>query len=285
MSSEVYPFQNQYEFYLTTVKRYKERTMINANFAISTFWKFYLGSDSDGSISNVTETDVRSFFDYAETTVSLENSTLNKFLVHLKGYFAWLNANNLIKRLPTLFINGRPINRKSTVMINWVDHIEDFLNDDRLSMTTRKILLAISLGNLPKYLIDLTNGDILLQLKLKANNKVIENNFLKQIMTSKKDTDYFFPTSWNGHEGEKLKTNVVLRTNLSNDSDLLPFKSNLTSLRQSYVYTKVSNLKLSDQQLLEILKCNLKTLIYYKNNAQQFNLIDYTSVRDKYIKK
>lgn len=278
LSNELFPYENQYEFYLITVKQYKARTLTNAKFAVTKFWNFYLGGDTNASICNVQESDVRSFFNYAETKIHFKNSTLNKFLVHLKSYFAWLNSHNLIKKLPTLFIDGRPIQRKSTVIINWFPYLEDFLQDNRLDLITKKTLLAISLGFSPNELIKIRNKDVASRLNGRTNTKVTNFNFLISNMD-----DYYFTSSKHGHIGEPLQTSEVLRRKLRHDNKFLPFKSNLLSLRQSYVYSEVINTALSDDDLLSLLNCNRKTLNYYKDNSLLFDLVDYRTLRKSYL--
>lgn len=276
MSNELYPYQNQYVFYLETVKQYKERTLSDANSVVTAFWNFYLGSDSNGSIRNVTESNVRSFLIYAETQIPLANSTLNKFLVHLKSYFAWLNAHDLISKLPTLFVDGRPIDRSNTVVINWTDYLDDFLTDDRLSDVTKKVFLAISLGNLPNKLISLTNRDISLQINATTQSNNTKNYFLEQNMNL---NDFYLTSSKHGQVDKQLKTNVVLQRNLKKDAKFIPFRCNLLSLRQGFVYSKVLNTAISDDDLMSMLHCNFKTLNYYKKNTLFFDFVDYATIR------
>lgn len=272
MINEKFPYQDQYVFYLKTVKQYKTKTLRDSEIAISSFWSYYITNSSTTEIKEVTEADVRSFLSFAEKHSNYKKTTINKYLVHLKSYFAWLDDHNLIKKLPTLFINGRPIPRQNTFVINWMRKLPDLINNEQLSDTTKKVLIAISLGYLPNELIDLKCSDIYSRLNAKTKNDDSIKNFLKTKMDS---NDYLFQSTKRGHEGEKLKTNAVLWKKLREDNEKLSFDDSLLSLRQSYVYSIVKKRNLSDDEMLRILKCNLKTLTYYKQNALLFKFIDY----------
>lgn len=273
----LYPYQPQYEFYLTTVKQYKERSLIDAKIVLSKFWNFYLADETSTSeIKDVKESNIRSFFNYFEKVNKYKNSTLNKFLVHLKSYFAWLTDHNLIAKTPTLFVAGRPIPRKNTFVLNWNLHIADFIEDRNLSVDTQKILLAISLGYLVDDLINLQWCDLKQQVNSKMKNYSIIINFINENML---DHKFVFESKKIGHVGEKLKTNRALRYALKKDAKNLPFEANLLNIRQSYVYTLVNDQDQSDNTLMHKLHCNKKTLTYYRDNLLLFNFVDYSSVK------
>lgn len=275
----LYPYQPQYEFYLTTVKQYKERTLIDAEIVLSKFWKFYLTDETSTSeIKDVKESNIRSFFNYSEKVSKYKNSTLNKFLVHLKSYFAWLTDHNLIAKTPTLFVAGRPIPRKNTFVLNWNFYIADFIENEKLSLDTKKILLTISFGYLIDDLIDLQWADLKQQVNSKMKKASVIINFINENMI---DHKFVFDSKKIGHVGEKLKTNRALRYALKKDAKNLPFEANLINIRQSYVYTLVNDKEQSDKALMQKLHCNQKTLTYYRDNLLLFNFVDYSSIKNK----
>lgn len=269
-----YPYQQQFEAYLNEKKHYSPQALFDSHKSVSYFWNFFINSRENGnSVADVNESDVRAFLVYSSQKRHLASRTVNKYLVYLRQYFTYLFEYQGLNSLPTISIRQLKFNKVKTVIINVKPYLPEIIANARLSDTTKKAIVLVTFGVKPESFVQLRFNDI----KNIINDKDILN-WLKNCLNFSKSSNPFIFSKKNG---EAYKDAQVIHRIFKQDQKNSLIKLTYSNLKNSYIYTIVSNSSLSDDQIYKKLNIDLKTLTYYKNNLRIYKLIDYKDLRDK----
>lgn len=257
---------NEQEFinYCHQQRKLSEETIKLNLYVIKDFFGFYSATTASNSFKITTNADIRDYLHYLSTERQLSPRTVNKYLTNLKRYFTFLYGYGLIDKYPLFDIKGITYNRNITVYINWLNSINNFIGS--VSVDTIRLLSAISLGYKPEELLNLSSSCI-----SKVNNNVLKT-YLEDHLIFAKSTSAFFLDK-RGHKMESLKS---LYNHTKPDEEIIKMPLSPYKLRLGYLYTFASNPRYTDSFLLSKLRCSPKRLAYYKENAQRFNLVDFS---------
>lgn len=253
-----YPYQKRFVDYCKKERKLTDSSIVITEKSIQTFWNYYANGIDDASIDNVTETDLRNFLNSLETELNFKKNTINKYLSHLKVYFAYLYSRHLIKNYPILMINGRYWSRKHDVVINWMDKLPEIAKIDGLNPLTVKFMIGIYLGYEPKEV---------LHLRYKTAIHELKNDDLKQYLKvhcdfSHGDNPYIIAKKGGG----AYASDFNLARKIEPDREVLGIPLTLQSLRLSYIYSYIADESKTDEEIRQILHINQKSLLYYRKN-------------------
>lgn len=146
-------------------------------------------------------------------------------------------------------------------------HIPEFIDSD-FRPETIKLLVLISLGYDLNQLLkvkwhSIANNIHDTQIKKYIQKNVVFENF--------DDPTIFQSQSVPGKPLTCLNT-IEKKVKLDQDKTKLPLLP--TKLRQGYILSLVSDDTKTDKQLKDMLKCDSKSLSYYKHCASYYNLIE-----------
>lgn len=274
MANSIYPYQYKFELYLSEKRHYSSSAIIDARKSVSQFWTYFINNRKNGhSVTDVNETDIRAFLIFAKNELHLASRTVNKYLTYLRRYFTFLFEYQNLPTLPTISIKQLKFNNAKTVIINLKPYLSEIISDTQLSDTTKKAIVLASYGIKPRNFTRLRFNDI----KSIINDTAIINWLKNHLNFSKMNNPLIFSKK----NGTGFKDNQVLYLALKEDQKYTPIKLSFTDLRSSYIYSIISDLSLSDDQLFKLLNINLRTLTYYKNNLRIYTIIDYKDIREE----
>lgn len=259
----MFPYQKDFEEWCKNVKHFSKKT-INLNiYVVNNFFAYFTDKLKSNSFASVNSIDIRGYIDNLYNQHNLSARTCNKYLTNIKRFFMFLYVSNYIDKYPVANIRGISYNRHLSYYINWLNLIPSMIGI--VAPDTIKLLTAFSLGY---------EKQDLLNLKINIIDQVHNialHNYLAEYLNFSKTSNSFFTDQ----RGNSIKTLMTIRRHTKPDEKVLGMPLSPYKLRQGYIYTKVSDHTLSDDELAKKLKCSQKRLAYYKNNAQILNLIDF----------
>lgn len=258
-----FPYENKFQLYCKQKKQLADSTISLAAKSITTFWNYYAANiGSAAAISNVTTSDLRNFLDSLEQKLHFKSNTVNKYLSHLKMYFIFLNEYGYISSYPLLTLRGNKFDRKQEYVINWMDHLAEITKIKNIHPATIKMMAAISLGYKPNEILTLHVRTLIDQI----NDPIIKDYLVKHTDFSKDANPYLFATK----SGNPYASDFNINQAIATDRKLIGMQLTSHKLRMSYVYSILSNSKLSDNDLLKTLRIPLKSLNYYRKNMMLY---------------
>ncbi|MGN8864439.1 site-specific integrase [Lactobacillus amylovorus] len=265
-TTNLYPYQNIFINYCRKIQKLSEYSinMINSN--LSNFWIYFSANmPNDPNINNVTSSNIRDYLIQLDQKEHLSKKTINKYLSYLKKYFIFLTENHLISNYPLYNVKGISFKRRETIIINWMPYINNFLGKE-LHPETIKLLILISQGY------DL---DQLLNVRWDDINSKLSNTLKRYLINNLDFTKTSNPYIYQGKRIDKYTSLDRVTSVVKKDQQLIAFPTTPRKLRQSYILSIVSNPRLSDSQILKILRISKNSLSYYKFCINYYNLIPY----------
>lgn len=258
-----FPYENKFRIYCKQKKQLADSTIALAAKSITVFWNYYSANlGSNAAIDNVTSSDLRNFLDSLEQKMHFKSNTVNKYLSHLKMYFIFLNEYGYISSYPLLTLRGNKFDRKQKYVINWMEQLPEITQIKKIHPATIKMMAAIATGYKPKEILTLRANTLIDQIK----NPVVKD-YLKTHTDFTQDADpYLFATK----NGDHYASDFNINQSIAADRDLIGMQLTSHKLRMSYVYSILSNPKLSDDDLLKTLRISLKSLNYYRKNMMLY---------------
>lgn len=264
-----YPYQKAFQRYCKQERHYADSTMQIVNLSINVFWRYFQGgSDEEPSIKEIQAANIQEFLDSLETNLDLKKNTINKYLSHIRLYFTFLYSHGLIDHYPMLEINGRKFNRQRRYVINWMPYIPKIAAIKNIHPETIMMLVAIAQGFTPNQALKLRYSSVIggvTDPKLKY--------YIKSHLNFEQDDDpYILGKKFGGF----YSSDFHLIQKVKPDRKLLGMELTLQSLRLDYVYSLLSQGKMTDDELMQKLHINAKTLVYYRQNMMQFtDLVEF----------
>ena len=267
ISNSVFPYQNSFIEYCQNIQKLSEYSIKMINYDIGNFWRYYsVKFPNNTNIKEVTSSDIREYLIQLDQKEHLSKKTINKYLSYLKKYFIFLTENHLINSYPLFDLKGISLQRRETIVINWMPYISQFIKPD-IHPETIKLLIVISLGYDLDQLLNIRWFDISDKL-----NDIKLKNFLFDSLTFDKTSN---PYIFQGKRIDRYTSIDRITSKTKLDQHLIDFPINPRKLRQSYILSIISNQALSDEQLLNQLQISQKSLGYYQFCAHYFYLIPY----------
>lgn len=143
-----FPYEKQFRHYLTNKRFLADSTQQDICSDVERLFTHLRGFNRvyqlNPSLSNITEADVRDYLNMLQVKRKIKNSTYNKTLTHLNVYFTFLFTNGLSTSLPTVAIKGLKKKTGQDVPLDWADSLQEYLEDSRLTLYTRMVLLCLA---------------------------------------------------------------------------------------------------------------------------------------------
>ena len=259
-----YPYENEFLEYCKKQKHYADSTLLIVNRSLIIFWNYInSGAGENLALNNIQASDIQNFLNNLEIKLKLKESTINKYLSHVRLYFTFLYSHHLIAHYPMLEISGRKFNRQHVYKIDWMDKIEEIAQLKDIHPETIMMMIGIAQGYLP---------DEVLKLRYQTVEKKIKSSFLRKYLKNYLNFDndanpYILGKKFGGY----YPSDFHIAQKCIPDRKLIGMEITLQSLRLSYVYSILNRKNLTDQQLQDILHVKEKTLFCYRQNMMHYN--------------
>lgn len=143
-----FPFHESFTEYLTNDRFLAESTIKDLTADIQRLFNYLRQHSSsyqkNPALNQITDLDLKEYLGWLQIQKNIKNSTYNRILTHLNSYFEFLFQTGRSSSLPTIGLKGikkRTSKALQTNIINWVDDLQSYLNNDNLSYYTRMMLL------------------------------------------------------------------------------------------------------------------------------------------------
>lgn len=143
-----FPYAKRFRYYLQNDRMLENSTINDIEHDVDDLFnylrKFNVLYQNNPDLSDLEETDIKTYFNMLQLNRNIKNTTYNKVLTHLNTYFIFLFQNKLSNSLPTIALKGLKRTKESTIRLDWTNSITEYLTDENLSYYTRMVLLLIS---------------------------------------------------------------------------------------------------------------------------------------------
>ena len=255
-----FPYESKFRTYCKLNKKLADSTISLACSSISTFWDYYSGSldSTEAKVENITAGDIRNFLDSLENDLHMKSNTVNKYLSHIKMYFVFLSEYGYIITYPLLTLRGNRFDRKKHYVIGWEDHLSELVQVKHIHPETIKMMTAIAYGFKPKEIMTLRTNELLAKVKENDVKEYIQNhtNF------DHTEDPYLFAR----HDGKHYASDFNINQKIAPDRSIVGMPLTTHKLRMSFVYSILSNSKLTEADYIAKLRLSMKTLNYYRKN-------------------
>lgn len=258
-----FPYENKFQTYCKQKKKLADSTISLATKSISTFWDYYTGYvGKDADVNDVKAGDIRNFLASLEENLQMKSNTVNKYLSHIKMYFVFLSEYGYIITYPLLTLRGNRFDRKQKYIINWMNQLPEIIKIDGIHPETIKMMAAVAAGFKPKEIVALRTNALLDKVK----NDEVKQYIVDHTDYSKGDDPYIFSRKNGDHYASDFKINQTIAP----DRSKIGMQLTSHKLRMSFVYSIISNHKLSDNEILQTLNISIKSLNYYRKNLMLY---------------
>lgn len=245
----------QYENTLTDFFNYEQH--FNETFA------------KDQLLEDFTENDIQNYLIMLEQQRGYQNTTINKTLSNIKGYFGFLFEYRIITTLPTYAIKSKslPANSKTT---DWPDQLATWLTNSDLHPYTRIYLLLISKGFTTQEILTSDFYKVFEKLKFSEveQNAVDDLKQYNQPLQNKYNCKNLFLKSVPRGEGYTLSLSAFHRY-LRTDSERLGLSLKPSQLRNEYMLWYLSKHRNeAPEQTMNKLRLDITSFDYYKNQLR-----------------
>lgn len=272
-----YPYQDRFQLFLDqqglaplTIKTYDATLTHFFTFLMSNRPEFA----AEPKLRNLTEADVRAFLTALKEDEKITLSTYNKNLSHLNRYFRYLFTHKLIDIYPTLTIHGKATSNNKRLTTKWLEKLPEILQDDHLHFYTRLvILLSIRGYTVSEFLAPgFENVWRKLSPANEAENQFISNfnSFIKPLQELQGSSQLFLKQRYS--PANPGLSNAGLHKYLRQNEQYLGFSLAPKFLHQAFILYELSqHPELSDAQLMEKLRLDPASLLYYQKQLINHN--------------
>lgn len=259
-----YPYLKNFNEWCSS-RNLQERTLNSINQSVNYFWNYYRDtSEHPPTLEAITGQDIRQFLVYLEVRQNRSIQTINKYVTHLKKYFSFLYDHQLMPNYVLTDIKGYSFDRTPHFCLDWIDNLEDIIAQSTVSLDAKKMLILIAHGYEPEKCLDLT------LTKVKADKIITKQSYLATL-SQPAGFDLIFHTK----KGLPITALTSLSRRLLPDREVLNFNLTPGNLRLSYIYRLVNDSSLSDDDLMQKIRVNRKTITYYRDQAYKAKFIDF----------
>lgn len=226
----------------------------------------------DQLLSDLTENDIQAYLAMLKDNRQFKQSTLNKTLSNLNGYFSYLFEHRIITTLPTFSLKGRPLPAHNNGD-NWPEQLPELLANDDLHVYTRAFLLFTAKG---------FTSQEMLKPDFEETIQTIPFAYSEQVFLEKL-TAFLAPLKTTGLQGLFLKTRrrgpsanlslAALHKYLGGDSIRAGMPLKPVALRQNYMLWYLDHHRTAPvETLLSRLRLDEASLNYYLNLLRRRDL-------------
>lgn len=264
-----YPYASAFNNYLHE-RGNAERTIVAYNSAIQRFFS-YVDQESSaykatGAVTMLTKSDVQSYLNSLITNQLILPTTYNKHLSILNNYFSYLFKARLVRIIPTIDLKAIPVDKHTAYPADgWVDHLDEYLKNEKLLPYTRMTLLLISKGFRPNDIIASGFYRKMAQVPFTSKEKVFLSSFHKFVrpLQEKMGTHDIFVKQRKRGNSEALLSLQGLFHYLEIDETVLGFPLNPGGLRRSLILSVVLQHKFTDDEIMSKFHIDETNLRYY----------------------
>lgn len=263
-----YPYQTAFEANLreqglapSTIQGYHDN--------LTRFFAFLADQkDDEPNVKEITEADLRAFFNALQAEIGITLSTYNKLLSYLNRYFRYLLMHQLITTYPTLPLHGALPKVEQPLTIRWIKHLDDLLANDELHFYVRLTLLLTAHGYQVSEFLQPGFGETFAKLagrtKAERDFLVAFKAFWQPLAEKQACHDPFLKLRVN--QAQPRLSNAGLHKFLKPAEVKLGMRLAPRFLFQSYVYYILETQpKLSERELEEKLHLDPTAINYYQH--------------------
>lgn len=273
-----YPYQNGFTQSLIR-RNLAPITIENYHQVLEDFYNyemnFNLNYQRTLDLQDIVENDVKAYLEMIVKERQYSNETYNKYLSFLNNYFRFLFVEKIIDTLPTIRLKG--LKREDNLDFTdtrWLYDLPIILQNKEIHYYTKLSLIFLARGFTVQEM--LTDGfyQILNNLELTTYETeffIKFEKFITPIQRIQKSPDLFLKIRISPND--PLMTDKHLYKYLKRDSLKLGFDIHPRNLHQSFLihflHENESNTeaKLTDDELLDLLRLDPSSLAYYKKIA------------------
>ncbi|WP_053072711.1 phage integrase N-terminal SAM-like domain-containing protein [Lactiplantibacillus herbarum] len=220
----------------------------------------------DQLLADLTESDVQAYLDMLRDQRQFKQTTLNKCLSNLNGYFSYLFSHRIITTLPTFNIKGQPVTT-ATATSMWPLQLTTWLANDDLHPYTRAFLLLTYKGYTAAEMLSTGFYKQLDQMALTASEKAFWTKlqtFLLPLQSQSGCNDIFLKSRQRG--ADPHITLAALHKYLAGDGQRLGIPLKPVAIRQDFILWYLDEHRTTDSiAIMTRLRLDETSLIYYQN--------------------
>jgi len=220
----------------------------------------------DQLLADLTESDIQTYLDMLRDQRQFKQSTLNKCLSNLNGYFSYLFSHRVITTLPTFNIKGQPATTIPTTNA-WPLQLTAWLANDDLHPYSRAFLLLTYKGYTATEMLSVGFYKQLDQITLTATEQAFWTKFqtfLLPLQSQSGSADIFLKSRQRGTDPHI--TLAALHKYLAGDSQRLGIPLKPVAVRQDFILWYLDQHRTTDPvAIMTRLRLDETSLIYYQN--------------------
>ncbi|MFC6181597.1 phage integrase N-terminal SAM-like domain-containing protein [Lactiplantibacillus daowaiensis] len=271
-----FPYEKSFIAHLTTAGKHPQ-TIAQYQMTLTDFFNYQQHFNdtfaASGLLADLTENDIKVYLTMLKTNRGYQQSTLNKSLSNLNGYFNYLFEHRVITTLPTFAVKGKPLVNNHQID-TWPEQLPTLLTNDDIHVYTRAFLLFTSKA----YPVSELLAPNFYQQVKKITFSPVEHMFLSKLyafitplQTQFQTQDLFLKTRQRGTDPHL--TLAALHKYLTGDSQRLGLPLKPTTLYQSYILWYLRQHRATEPTaIMQTLRLDLTSLGYYQNLLRQQDL-------------
>ncbi|VDG19419.1 phage integrase N-terminal SAM-like domain-containing protein [Lactiplantibacillus mudanjiangensis] len=249
----------QYQLTLTDFFNYQQH--FNETFATS------------GLLADLTENDIKVYLAMLKNQRGYQQSTINKSLSNLTGYFNYLFEHRIITTLPTFGVKGQPLT-SAQQLSNWPEQLADWLANDDLHVYTRACLLFTSKAYEASEMLAPDFYQDLAKLNFSTSEHIFLSKFkayIEPLQSQYQTKALFLKTRRRGPEPQLSLS--ALHKYLTGDSQRLGVPLKPVALYQQYILWYLRQHRLDEPTtIMQTLRLDATSLGYYQNLLRRQDL-------------
>lgn len=266
----IYPYKEAFSLSLKN-RPLSESTILEYNHDLTDFFNYLLlfndAYQETNQVETILETDVRQYLNMLQEKREIKNSTYTKVLSHLNGYFKYLFVHQINTHIPTLMLKGKKNTSSSIISFNWLLNFDSYLLNSDISYYSRLVLLMTRHFYKISEMLQPNFHVVFNQISFSETEKLFLTQFevyIQRLQNLQQSNDYFL----------KLRKNVEnpllslpgLHKFLKKDLQFIAPNASPSTLYQSAIcFYILSNNMATDSELLDILRLDPSSLLYYRH--------------------
>ncbi|AVK60400.1 integrase [Lactobacillus sp. CBA3605] len=271
-----FPYEKSFIAHLTAADK-QPKTVAQYQLTLTDFFNYEQHFNDTFAASNLlvdlTENDIKLYLAMLKDNRHYQQSTLNKTLSNLNGYFSYLFEHRIMTTLPTFAIKGQPLTNEQ-LPADWPATLPELLKNDDLHVYTRAFLLLTCKGYTVSEMLAVDFYQVFKKNTFSTSEQVFLSTlktFLSPLQTHYQTNDIFLKTRQRGQDPHLSL--AALHKYLSGDGQRLGLPLKPTTMRQSYILWYLrQHRSLDSATVLKTLRLDVESLDYYQNLLRKQDL-------------